>query len=343
MNKRLGWGVLLAIILVVSSGPSFGKPAAFPSVPNDPLFKRQWGLTRISAPKAWRISDGRGAVIAVLDTGVDLKHPDLASKLVIYKDSDIIDPDGQNGPQDEFFHGTHVAGIAAAITNNRMGVAGTAPGAKIMPVRVLDENGTGTTEQIAQGIRFAADHNADVINMSLGFPAGFSQVLSITGQLESLQNAIDYAWGKGVTIVASAGNNSFPLCSDPGASEHVVCVGATGPADRLASYSNFDSSGMDTYVVAPGGDGGCDGLILATYLQTVDHSSCSPRKGYDYLAGTSMAAPYVSGVVALLSAQGLTNKEIVVRLAATADDLGQEGRDPQYGSGRVNALKAVTQ
>jgi subtilisin family serine protease len=329
------------VVVAVYPWTAAGKARAFPAVPNDPLFEEQWGLEKISAPRAWKISDGKGTVIAVVDSGVDLKHPDLASKLIVYKDADFIDPAGKNGPQDEHFHGTHVAGIAAAITNNGKGVAGTAPGAKIMPVRVLDENGRGFTQQIADGIRFAADHGADVINLSLGFGSGLSQVLSVAGQLRPVKDAIAYAWGKGSVIVAAAGNDQFPLCGEPGASEYVVCVGAIGPNDSLASYSNFDITGTETYLVAPGGDGGCEELILATYLRSAEGTSCAGKTGYDYLAGTSMAAPFVSGVAALLAARGFDNEEIVERLTSTADDLGVEGVDPMFGYGRVNALRAL--
>jgi len=322
---------------------------------NDPYRSRQWGLDRIQADSAWALADGTGALIAVVDTGVDLGHPDLAAKIVAYPDADFVERNGtctgslrnrtcvQDGAQDANGHGTHVAGIAAALTNNGIGVAGTAPGARILPVRVLDANGEGTADQVAAGIRYAADKGADVINLSLGFLSGLDQVAKILGELDPVYAAIDYAWSKGAVIAIAAGNNSFPLCAEPSAHPRAVCVGATDQNDLRTFYSNGDATLSSTYLVAPGGAGllFCSGDIYSTYLRS-KATTCGPGLGYEALAGTSMATPFVSGVAALLAGRGLSNQQIVDRLKTTSDDLGLPGRDALFGYGRVNAVRAVS-
>ncbi len=322
---------------------------------NDPYFTKQWGLTKIQAEQAWPIADGTGAIIAVVDTGVDFNHPDLASKLIYYPEADFVEPNGtctgskakrtcvQDGAQDQNGHGTHVAGIAAAITNNGTGVAGVAPGARILPVRVLDAEGSGTSDQVANGIRFAADKGAHVINLSLGFLSGVGEVVKVIGELDPVYAAIEYAQSKGSVVVIAAGNDSVPLCSEPSAAPGVVCVGSTDSRDLRSWFSNGDALLMKNYLVAPGGDGlTCAGDILATYLTTLATSSCSTQQGYDALAGTSMATPHVAGVAALLSSKGFDRARIVSCLLATNDDLGTAGRDSVFGYGRLNAYKAVS-
>ena len=322
---------------------------------NDPYRARQWGLDTIQAEKAWTVSNGAGALVAVVDTGVDLGHPDLAANLVTFADADMVEPGGtctgkkaartctQDGPQDKNGHGTHVAGIVAAVTGNGVGVAGTAPGAKVLPVRVLDAEGSGTTDQVAAGIRYAADKGADVINLSLGFLSGLGQVVKLTGDLDPVYGAVDYAWSKGAVVVIAAGNDAVPLCAEPSAHPRAVCVGATDRNDNRSFYSNADATMSSTYVVAPGGDAiTCAGDVLSTYLRSEPKSACAGvDPGYEYLAGTSMATPHVAAVAALLAAKGLGNVAIVEALTATADDLGLPGRDPVYGYGRVNAARAV--
>src|SRR4051794_35371641 len=187
--------------------------AATSSVPNDPLLAKQWGLAQIKASGAWsRGAMGAGASIAVIDTGVDLNHPDLQSQLSPGVDM-VSDEACTPGAQDLTGHGTHVAGIAAAATNNGIGVAGVAPQAKIMPVRVLDADGSGSTDDIINGIHWAADHGASVINMSLGddLPIPFIDVSGIS-------DAVDYAYAHGTVVVAAAGNEMLPFCEFPSAS-----------------------------------------------------------------------------------------------------------------------------
>jgi thermitase len=317
-----------------------GGPAGL----TDPIAKAQWGLTQIRAPQAWaRGARGDGAVIAVLDSGVDLSHPDLQGKLLDGIDL-VTTGDMCPGPQDENGHGTHTSGIAAAVTGNGIGGAGTAPDAKILPVRVLDADGSEPAEGVAlEGIRWAADHGADVINMSLG---GLPVVSRTDGTSVDTAAAVDYAWSKGAVVVASAGNEGFPLCDDPAAAQRAVCVGATDSRGAPSAYSNFPQSpDGNVGVRAPGGEGSpifCEysGDIWSTVWpgDQVD-STCGDVKGYETFAGTSMAAPFVSGVAALLAGRGLTNAQIVECLRTTSDNKG--AYDPVYGYGVVDADAAT--
>ena len=258
--------VALAALLIVPAGASAqgsacppenntydtgGAPGSGPV--NDPLFAQQWALDQVNAPEAWaRGARGAGTTVAVLDTGVDLGHPDLSSKIVA--GYDFVDGDAAcpAGPQDENGHGTHVAGISAAVTNNGIGVAGVAPDAQIMPVRVLDEEGSGSIDDIAAGIRFAADNGAQVINLSLG-------ELPVVGQLEpineDIEAAVTHAWEQGSLVVAAAGNETFPLCSYPSFAEHAVCVAATDSRGLPSYYSNFPNKENMLGFRAPGGVG----------------------------------------------------------------------------------------
>ncbi|MEA2434905.1 MAG: hypothetical protein QOG54_2362 [Actinomycetota bacterium] len=313
------------------------------AAPNDTYFNKQWGLVKVQAEQAWATTNGTGALVAVIDTGADLTHPDLDANLVTFSDADFVDPNGGDGAQDQNGHGTHVSGIIAAETGNGIGVAGVAPGAKVLPVRVLDADGSGTTDVIADGIRYAADKNVDVINLSLGIMSGVDQVAKIIGSLDTVYSAIDYAVSKGVVVVIAAGNDSAPLCAEPSGHPQVICVGATDNNDIRSFYSNSDPTMTKKFVVAPGGGAlTCAGDIFSTYLRSLPASVCSPEAGYEALAGTSMAAPHVAGVAALLAAKGLTASAIVDCIVGHTDDLGIPGRDPIYGYGRVNALKAVT-
>ena len=358
--KKLLSLIAAAVAAIAMAAPPVGAAS------NDPYFSRQWGLQKVQAEQAWATTTGTGAIVAVVDSGVDLTHPDLQANLLSATDADFVEPDGnctgnkegrtctQDGPQDENGHGTHVAGIIGAVTNNGFGVAGVAPGAKLLPVRVLDENGNGTGD-VAAGIRYAADHGADVINMSLGYLSGAGEALGLVGDLDGLYQALDYAWARGSLVVVAAGNDTAPVCAEPASGHHVLCIGATDSRDLISYYSNFDAGKLDTYLMAPGGDslaqfslgpnsptaGFCSGDVFSTYLRT-ERTWCSSEAGYESIAGTSMAAPHVSGVAALLASKGLTNQQIVDCLLRTSDDLGIPGRDPIYGYGRVNAFRAVT-
>lgn len=307
---------------------------------NDPLFPKQWGLDQINAPEAWTRAQGSGATIAVVDTGVDLQHPDLRANLVPGVDLVAGKSDCPPGPQDENGHGTHVSGIAAAVTNNGIGVAGTAPAAKIMPVRVLDASGSGDLATVAAGITYAADHGADVINLSLG-------ELPIVGQLtelnQEIEDAVNHAWDRGSVVVAAAGNETFPLCEYPSFAQHAVCVAATDSRGLPSFYSNFPVNRSLIGVRAPGGVGSVfcedDEDVWSTIWPGSDLECPGGISGYETLAGTSMATPFVSGVAALLAAQGLTNQQIVDRLKATSSNHGSY--DPVYGYGIVDADAAT--
>ncbi len=307
---------------------------------NDPLFAKQWGLDQINAPEAWTRAQGAGATIAVVDTGVDLQHPDLQAKLLTGVDLAAGRTDCPPGPQDENGHGTHVAGIAGAVTDNGIGVAGTAPGAKIMPVRVLDASGSGDLETVAAGINYAADHGADVINLSLG-------ELPIVGQLTALnqdiEDAVDHAWDQGSLVVAAAGNETFPLCEYPSFAVHAVCVAATDSRGLPTYYSNFPVNQSLVGVRAPGGLGSIfcedDEDVWSTIWPGSDYECSDGVSGYETLAGTSMATPFVAGVAALLAGQGLTNQQIVDRLEATSSNHGTY--DPVMGYGIVDADAAT--
>ncbi|MDP9067926.1 MAG: S8 family serine peptidase [Actinomycetota bacterium] len=317
----------------------------------DPLFEQQWGLRRINAPAAWKQgATGKGAVIAVLDGGVDLSHPDLRKKLV--KGMDFAVTPGCDGPQDEDGHGTHVAGIAAANTNNGIGIAGVAPDAKIMPVRVLGledaaQNNGAVTEAVSKGIRYAADHGAEVINMSFTI---FPLVENPTSA-QAVSDAIKHAWKKGVVLVAAAGNDFVLPCEYPASDPMVLCVGAV---DRDGMHSWYGSplvkSEPRLTLSAPGGslaanfDCASDEGVWSTVLPGPEYS-CG-TSGYISWVGTSMASPHVAGVAALLAAEGLSNEEIVECLTATAlnPHTGQRGQfDPVYGYGEVDAAAAVEQ
>lgn len=278
------------------------------------------------------------AVVAVIDTGIDSNHPDLNDKIIAGYDF----YNGDTDPTDTYGHGTHVAGIALAETNNGIGTAGVGYSSNIsvMPLRVGAENGLPTSA-IVSAIYHAANNGANVINMSLGGRFGSS----------SEQKAINDAWNKGLIVVASSGNDASGKVSYPAAFTNCIAVGSTNWHDRLAPYSN---KGGDLDVVAPGGDMvyyGDPGGIYST-MPTYDvylTTSYSYLKNYDQLQGTSMSAPQVSGLAALLFAIGVTdengngrtNDEIRDIIETTADDLGKSGWDREYGWGRINVYNAV--
>jgi len=294
-----------------------------PSAPNDPFFQKQWGLEKIDAVNAWKLSKGDGVIIALVDTGVDLNHPDLSGKIV--PGYDYVSSDSY--PQDDNGHGTHVAGIAAASTNNQIGVAGLGWNAPIMPVKVLNSSGAGLTSWIANGIIGAANHGAKIINLSLGGDQ-YSDLL---------QSAVNYATGLGALVIAAAGNCGDPStyrsngCSSfnptiyPAANQNVLAVGATDSNDNRGIFSSY---GSFVDVSAPGVN------IYSTILNDT----------YAYASGTSMAAPFVSGLAALVWAENpsLTSYQVGNIIVGTADDLGPAGRDDYFGYGRINAAKAVT-
>lgn len=309
--------------------------------PNDPYYKYQWHFDNavyggIQMEEAWDLlgapgNPGSGVTVAIVDTGIR-KGTDLANTCFV-SGYDFVNNDSD--PTDDNGHGTHVAGTVAQSTNNALGVAGVAFKSCLMPVKVLDARGSGTYANVATGIYFAVDHGARVINLSLGGSADSSV----------LKDAVAYAYSKGVTVVAAAGNDGTNTLAYPAAyDDYVIAVGATRYDETLAYYSNYGPS-LD--LVAPGGDlnvdqngdGYADGVLQQTFRKV-------GRKiywGYYFFQGTSMAAPHVSAVAALLISKGnaTTPDEVRTALQETAEDLGAPGRDDSYGWGLVDTQKAL--
>ncbi len=300
--------------------------------PSDTYFTYQWGMTKINAPQAWDITTGISTIkIAILDTGIDADHEDLASKVVLRRNFTT------SGTDDDLYgHGTHVAGIAAAATNNGIGVAGVGYNAMLMSYKVLGDDGAGDYSWIANGITWAADDGAKIINMSL---AGLNPS-------QALQDAVNYAHNvKGSLIIAAAGNcaRNGPNCLGltnpdmyPAACANVVAVAATNQSDQRATFSEYRP-----YVdlAAPG---------VSIFSTLPNHSNwISTNYGYPlnyyYLQGTSMATPHVSGLAALIwtVAPDVTNDQVESIMESTAVDLGAAGRDDYFGWGRIDAYAAV--
>jgi len=279
--------------------------------PNDPQYGNQWHLPKIKSPQAWDITTGaRDTVIAILDTGIAYNHPDLKGKIL--QGYNFIG--GNTNAADDQGHGTLVSGAAAALSNNGIGVAGVAWNNLILPVKVLDSKGSGSHSTIANGITYAADNGARIINLSLGSTSGS----------RTLERAVNYAWNRNSILVAAAGNNGNSTLFYPAAYANVIGVSALNSSDTLPSWSSF---GSHVSVSAPGVS------ILTT---TVSGS-------YGYASGTSLASPLVAGVAALVagSTPQLTNAEVRSIVESTATDLGAAGYDIYYGHGRVDAHAAV--
>lgn len=287
--------------------------------PIDPDFSdatMSYGFQDIQAFDAWDVETGSSdVIIAVVDSGIRLDHPEFDGRLVA--GYDFVNEDAD--PSDDSGHGTHVAGIIAAALDNGQGVAGVCPNCRIMPVKVLNQFNNGYWIDLAKGIIYAVDHGASVINLSLGSNK-YSDVVNA---------AIQYAVEHGVIVVAAAGNSGSDVPFYPAALDHVIGVGATTSTGERWAKSDF---GSQIDLVAPGE------LIYSTY-----HELDNLYRGYTYLSGTSMAAPFVSGVAGLLrsAAPELTAEEVTQAMILGADDLGDTGWDANFGHGRVNALGAL--
>ncbi|MBI3200921.1 MAG: peptidase S8 [Myxococcales bacterium] len=293
-------------------------------VPNDPLLKEQWHLTRVGAERSWDFSTGRGVTVAVIDTGIACekfgpydKASDLSKTRCVGGFNFVARSEHAN---DDHGHGTHVAGTIAQSTNNGIGAAGMAFDARLMPVKVLSQDGFGTTTDVADGIRWAADHGAQVINLSLG------------GSRNSriLQRAIDHARSRGVTVVAAAGNSGGAV-GYPGGSAGVIGVSALTPNDQLASFS---SRGPGVDLAAPGVD------VVQQTICNGGRDRCERFPSYN---GTSMASPHVAGAAALLVSLGVSDPTQVERaLTQSARQLGSsaEGRF-QFGAGALDAARTL--
>lgn len=293
---------------------SFAEPdyvASATTVPDDPYFTRQSGARQINAPAAWDKTTGdSGVTIAILDTGLDMTHPDIADRWI--PGADFVEGDGD--PADDGGHGTRVTGIAAATGNNQTGVAGVDWQARIMPVKVLDNEGNGTWSTAAQGITFAADNGARVLNMSF----------SGTSDSETLHSAVQYAFAKGCVIVATSGNDGIELTKYPCSYPEVLAVGSANASEGVSSFSTYGSH-LD--VVAPG--------------EGIDTTAINGR--YGLFTGTSAAAPFVSGVAALMLAvrPDAAPADVMAAIRASARDLGEPGWDKFYGWGHLDAAAAV--
>lgn len=361
-----------------------GVRGVYPEAPNDPYFAlggagestaeafaEQWGPKKIQAPQAWQVphATGHRVNVAVIDSGLDLGHPDFACPGKVGNGAVIINGEVTRGAsaQDIDGHGTHVAGIIGACTNNGTGTVGVAPDSKITPYRVFttEDEEAGVVEDIAVAIEQATDDGAHVINMSLGIGIGGLPITGAAGYLPGLvpeiDDAIEDAQEAGVVVVAAAGNSTaLPLCEYPAIYEDVLCVGATDPRDVRTWYSTFpnkpdNEDDFGPAVVAPGGTEVpvfCDLYfenVLSTYARDLDDNSCDGLQlGYDTINGTSMASPHVAGVAALLydrlgAARSAAAAELVIEtIVSSTVDLGAPGYDPVYGFGRVDALAAVT-
>ena len=307
---------------------------AFATLPDDPGFSAQWGHARVHSADAWDVSTGSSdVIIAILDSGIDEGHPDLVDKIVAGYDF----VDGDSDPHDLNGHGTHVAGIAAATTNNGVGIAGTSWGARLMPIRVLDGAGNGAIADITEGIVWAYQHGARIINLSLGGTV-FSQ---------AMQDAITAAWEDDVLVVAAMGNSrgdGNPV-NYPAAMNHVLAVSATTNSDTYAFYSQF---GGHCDLAAPGGEMSYYHDPAGIYSTMPTYPVYMTTQGlfftnYDRVHGTSQAAPFVSGAAALILsiAPGLTPDAVQSLLEANALDLGPTGWDQDYGWGLLQIDTAL--
>ena len=318
--------------LVEYAEPNYTRKAVS-FTPNDPLYPDQWGLTQIGMPYAWeKVASPNQVKVAVLDTGVDTAHEDLQGIFAMDPSNPgqilgkhfFTDPTGKqasdNDLQDNAGHGTHISGIIAGVTNNSLGIAGISAGARIMPVKVLDDVGLGEDANIAEGLIWAADNGARVVNMSLSGPA----------QSKTLADAIKYAHDKGVIVVAATGNDGVADPNYPAAYDGVVGVGATDSKDVWMHQSNF---GPYVDVVAPGVS------ILSTSPKTKSYDGSA----YEALTGTSMATGFVSGLAALILSENpsLSSDRVEGILYVTADDFGTPGWDRYFGHGRIDASRAV--
>jgi thermitase len=276
-------------------------------MPNDPRLANQWGLASTRFGGAWNEAKGGGAKVAIVDSGVYSEHPDIGR---IIAQRDFVEGDAV--ADDDFGHGTHVTGIAGALTDNGKGVAGGCFGCGLIVGKVMGLGGFTTDSRIVEGINWSVNQGADVVNLSLGGPADSSV----------LRTAVNRAHGQGAVVVAAAGNDGVSEPRYPAAYSKVIAVSAISTDDRLARFS---SRGRWVDLAAPGTD------IIST----------SESGGYDRQSGTSMAAPFVSGLAGLLASQGMSADSIRQGMQATAEDLGPAGQDPRYGHGRIDAADAV--
>jgi serine protease len=299
-------------------------------IPNDPMFDKQWSFRMIDAPTAWDSADGKGVIVAVIDTGVAYENYDKFKQVEDLSGTEFVqgydfvsDDDHAN---DDHGHGTHVAGTIAQATNNGVGVAGLAFRAKIMPLKVLNKNGMGTAADIADAIRFAADEGANVINMSLG--GG--------GRSMAMESAVAYARKKGVVVVCAAGNGSQGRVEFPAAYKGSFAVSAVGPDKELAFYSSW---GKELAISAPGGDSEKGGDAAKILQNTITPQSVGVPNQYLAFQGTSMATPHVAGAAALVMSAGVTDADKVEQILRESAE--PKAPADKYGAGILNVGRAV--
>lgn len=282
--------------------------------PNDPLYDRQWALAKIEAEGAWKVAGGKDITIAVIDSGTDLDHPEFTGRIV--DGYDFVNVDDE--PDDDYGHGTQVAGVAAAAANNNLGIAGLAWDAKIMPVKVLDNRGRGMSSNLTCALYWVADKGAQVVNIS---------IISFGPSL-GMQSAINYAVEEDILIFAAAGNlfeEGNPL-TYPAALEGVVAVAAS---DKDDGHAWFSSAGNFVDIAAPG----------VSIFSPFPPSHEEFRSVY----GTSLAAPHGAGLAALILAvaPSLQPQKVASIIQESAADLGDAGRDDKFGHGRIDAQAAM--
>lgn len=287
--------------------------------PNDALFDKQWHHKTIGSVPAWAVQKGKkNILVAIVDTGMDCGHPDIAANVDTSKTFSAYNDDGCTDKQG---HGTHVGGTVAAVTDNQIGVAGVAPDVTLMSAKVLSDSGSGSYASVAAGIVAAADAGAQVISMSLGGPSNSAVITE----------AIKHAMSKGALSVAAMGNDGNERPSFPAAIDGVFSVGATDINNKIARFSQY---GSHIDISAPGVN------IMATFPR---NASGMPGTNYGAISGTSMATPIVSGVAALVMSQnpGITAEQVKTILKASAVDQGDAGFDKYFGAGIVNAEAAL--
>src|SRR3954447_1755873 len=345
MHRRIRLTTLSIVTMVLLTITVAAAPV-LAAVSNDPASNQQWALAKIKAPAAWTKTTGQGVRVGIVDTGVDLSHEDLAGQIA--ETTNCIgsngDPNRCKGTaQDDEGHGTHVSGLIAAAKDNGRGIAGVAPGTKLVVAKALDSGGSGNTSDIDAGIRWVVDHGARVVNLSLGEDVFVSQVFGT-----DFADGVEYAWQHGAVAVLAAGNQqALGFGSAQYGSIDAVVVGATGPKDEIAAYSS-PTGNAKWAVVAPGGNGHdslnqptCDyptdnPCIISTYWTT-----SNAKNGYAYEQGTSMAAPHVTATLALLMSQGLSAEQAVQRLLASVDHSVSCGTNSANCHGRLDAGAAV--
>jgi subtilisin family serine protease len=335
-SRRRGRRLWLAaccagVAALAAAGPA---DAAGTATPNDPYYVQhdQWPLSgspaSIDAPGAWPLSTGAGVLIADIDTGADFNHPDLAGRLVaggrFTKCDGSLQATDQPSLQDDVGHGTMTTGLMVALTNNGVGIAGVAPDARALIIKVIDKSGKGCDPDVAAAIHYAVTRGAKVINISLGSDIPLAPVLAGS----EIPAAVRAAAQSGVAVALAAGNSSLPFSDYDSVADVALVVGALGPDASVAPYS---TSGGGVNIYAPGGDSGqanvgphAKGQVLSTALT---------NGGYTAEQGTSFAAPHVAGVLALLLACGLNGPQARQRIISTAHTSG--------GVDRLDAAAAV--